>query len=165
MLRLRQIAFAASDLPQAEAALRDALGVELCYRDPNVGVFGLKNALFPVGDQFLEIVAPREDGTTAGRYLERFGAGGYMVILQSMAEIYPSLPLLNSDETEHMSAASLMSVRYFQAEPDSMPEEVFAEHHVLLNLCDTPHRVQNRRDGEMRDFAFHKHEIIVTLDP
>lgn len=78
------------------------------------------------------------------------------------AEIYPSLPLLNSDETEHMSAASLMSVRYFQAEPDSMPEEVFAEHHVLLNLCDTPHRVQNRRDGEMRDFAFHKHEIIVT---
>ena len=43
-----------------------------------------------------------------------------------------------------------------------MPEEVFAEHHVLLNLCDTPHRVQNRRDGEMRDFAFNKHEIIVT---
>lgn len=34
------------------------------------------------------------------------------------AEIYPSLPLLNSDETEHMSAAALMSVRYFQAEPN-----------------------------------------------
>ncbi len=78
------------------------------------------------------------------------------------AEIYPSLPLLNSDETKHMSAAALMSVRYFQAEPDSMPEAVFAEHHVLLNLCDTPHRVQNRRDGELRDFTFHKHEIVVT---
>ncbi|TCL08112.1 AraC family transcriptional regulator [Shimia isoporae] len=78
------------------------------------------------------------------------------------ADIYPSLPLLSSDEMEHVSAASLMSVRYFQAEPDSMPEEVFSEHHVLLNLCDTPHRVQNRRDGTMRDFDFHKHEIVVT---
>ncbi|WP_299783589.1 AraC family transcriptional regulator [uncultured Roseobacter sp.] len=77
-------------------------------------------------------------------------------------EIYPSLPLLNSDDLEHTSAASLMSVRYFQAEPDSMPEEVFAEHHVLLNLKDEPHRVQNRRDGEMRDFTFYKNDIIVT---
>lgn len=78
------------------------------------------------------------------------------------AEIYPSLPLLNSDEMEHVSAAALMSVRYFQAEPDTMPEEVFSEHHVLLNLCDTPHRVQNRRDGEMRDFTIEKDDIIVT---
>lgn len=77
-------------------------------------------------------------------------------------DIYPSAPLLNSDTMEHVSAAALMSVRYFQAEPDTMPEEVFAEHHVLLNLCETPHRVQNRRDGELRDFTFYKDEIIVT---
>ena len=77
-------------------------------------------------------------------------------------DIYPSLPLLNSDEMAHTSAAALMSVRYFQAEPDTMPEEIFAEHHVLLNLNETPHRVQNIRDGEMRDFTFHKDEIIVT---
>ncbi|MEM8793735.1 MAG: AraC family transcriptional regulator [Pseudomonadota bacterium] len=78
------------------------------------------------------------------------------------AEIYPSSPLLNSDGMEHVSAAALMSVRYFQAEPDTMPEEVFDEHHVLLNLRETPHRVQNRRNGELRDFTFHKDEIIVT---
>ncbi|MEX3014006.1 helix-turn-helix transcriptional regulator [Gymnodinialimonas hymeniacidonis] len=77
-------------------------------------------------------------------------------------EIYPSLPLLNSDGLEHTSAASLLSVRYFQAEPDSMPTEAFAEHHVLLNLKDEPHRVQNTRDGELRDFTFSKHDIIVT---
>ncbi|MEE4187135.1 MAG: AraC family transcriptional regulator [Roseobacter sp.] len=77
-------------------------------------------------------------------------------------EIYPSLPLLNSDEKDHTSAATLMSVRYFQAEPDTMPEEVFAEHHVLLNLQEHPHRVQNRRDGKMRDFTFHQNDIIVT---
>ncbi|MEO1678176.1 MAG: AraC family transcriptional regulator [Pseudomonadota bacterium] len=77
-------------------------------------------------------------------------------------DIYPSLPLLNSDEVAAPSAAALMSVQYFRAEPDEMPEEAFAEHHVLLNLKDEPHRVQNMRDGELRDFTYHKHEIIVT---
>lgn len=77
-------------------------------------------------------------------------------------DVYPSLPLLNSDDLEHPSAAALMSVQYFQAAPDSMPEDVFAEHHVLLNLREEPHRVQNTRDGVLRDFTFQKDEIIVT---
>lgn len=77
-------------------------------------------------------------------------------------DVYPSLPLIDSEGAVHVSAASLMSVQYFQAPPDSMPEEVFAEHHVLLNLKEEPHRLQNRRDGEMRDFEFRKNDIIVT---
>ncbi|MDJ0626790.1 MAG: AraC family transcriptional regulator [Rhodobacter sp.] len=77
-------------------------------------------------------------------------------------DVYPSLPLLNSDELAHNSAAALMSVQYFRAAPDSMPEEVFSEHHVLLNLREEPHRVQNTRDGALRDFTFHKDDIIVT---
>lgn len=81
---------------------------------------------------------------------------------RSYADIYPSEPLLNSDVMERPSAAALMSVRYFRAKPDRMPEDVFAEHHVLLNLQDTPHRVQNWRDGDLRDFTFHKNEIVVT---
>ena len=43
-----------------------------------------------------------------------------------------------------------------------MPTEVFAEHHVLLNLKEEPHRVQNTRDGNLRDFTFRKNDIIVT---
>ncbi|WP_170604900.1 helix-turn-helix domain-containing protein [Ruegeria arenilitoris] len=77
-------------------------------------------------------------------------------------DIYPSLPLLNSDELEHVSAAGLMSLRYFQAAPDRMPENVYTEHHVLLNLQSRPHRVQNTRDGKLHDFVFHKNEIVVT---
>ena len=77
-------------------------------------------------------------------------------------DIYPSLPLLNSDAREHTSAAGLMSLRYFQAEPDRMPEDTFTEHHVLLNLQSNPHRVQNMRDGQMHDFIFHKDQIVVT---
>ncbi len=84
MLRLRQIALVAEDLPAAEAQVAAALGVSRCFRDPGVGAFGLHNALFPVGDQFLEIVSPTQEGTTAGRQLaKRGGDGGYMVLAQT----------------------------------------------------------------------------------
>lgn len=83
-LRLRQIALVAERLAPVEQALCDVLGVAVCYRDPGVATFGLENALFPVGNQFLEVVAPIENGTAGGRYLERRGGdGGYMIILQA----------------------------------------------------------------------------------
>lgn len=43
-----------------------------------------------------------------------------------------------------------------------MPTQVFDEHHVLINLNQTPHRLENWRDGEHRDFTFQQNEIIVT---
>jgi hypothetical protein len=82
-IRLRQVALVAHDLAPVEAGIAEELGVELCYRDPDVAVFGLRNALFPIGDKLLEVVSPMQDGTTAGRQLsKRNGDGGYMVILQ-----------------------------------------------------------------------------------
>lgn len=84
MLRLRQVAVVAADLPNAEQEVVDTLGLERCFRDPGVGEFGLHNALFPIGDQFLEIVSPLQGGTTAERLLEkRGGDGGYMVLFQT----------------------------------------------------------------------------------
>lgn len=82
-LRLRQICLVADHLAPAEKELTDTLGIAACFRDPGVGIFGLENVLMPVGDQLLEVVAPTEDNTAAGRYLERRGGnGGYMVITQ-----------------------------------------------------------------------------------
>ncbi len=82
-MRLRQIVMVAADLEAAERRVETELGVELCYRDPGVAAFGLRNALFPIGDKLLEIVSPTQDGTTAGRLLDkRGGDGGYMVILE-----------------------------------------------------------------------------------
>jgi Glyoxalase-like domain len=82
-LRLRQIALVARQLEPVVDDLRAVLGLEVCYRDPGVADFGLENALLPVGDQFLEVVAPIREGTAGGRYLERRGGdGGYMVITQ-----------------------------------------------------------------------------------
>jgi hypothetical protein len=81
--RLRQVALVAADLEPTVASLCETLGVEICYRDPGVAEFGLHNALVSIGDTFLEVVSPKEENTTAGRYLEkRGGDGGYMVILQ-----------------------------------------------------------------------------------
>lgn len=82
-MRLRQVAFVAEDLSLVEATIEESLGLSLCFRDPGVKVFGLKNALYPIGEQLLEVVCPIQPGTTAGRLLEkRGGDGGYMVIFQ-----------------------------------------------------------------------------------
>ena len=80
-LRLRQICLVAPALAPAERAITDVLGLAVCYRDPAVGKYGLENALWPVGEMFLEVVAPTRPDTAAGRFLERSGGrGGYMVI-------------------------------------------------------------------------------------
>ncbi len=82
-LRLRQIALVAHKLAPVEEALVDILGIEVCFRDPGIDHFGLENALLPIGNQLLEVVAPIREDTAGGRYLERRGGdGGYMVITQ-----------------------------------------------------------------------------------
>ncbi len=82
-LRLRQIALVAHKLRPIVDDLKAVFGLEVGYVDPGVAKFGLENALLPVGGQFLEIVAPTEEGTAGGRYLDRRGGdGGYMVINQ-----------------------------------------------------------------------------------
>ena len=83
-LHLRQIALVARELDPVVTELENVLGLEICYRDPGVAHFGLHNALLPVGSQFLEVVAPIEENTAGGRYLDRRGGdGGYMVITQT----------------------------------------------------------------------------------
>ena len=82
-LRLRQVALVAGELAPVLDDLKAVLGIEPGFRDPGVATFGLENAVIPIGQQFLEVVAPVREGTTAGRYLERRGGdGGYMVITQ-----------------------------------------------------------------------------------
>jgi hypothetical protein len=82
-LRLRQIALVAAELAPVEHQLKEVLGIDVCYRDPGVAHYGLENALLPIGNQLLEVVAPVQDNTAGGRYLDRRGGdGGYMVITQ-----------------------------------------------------------------------------------
>jgi hypothetical protein len=80
-VRLRQAVLVATELAPVERALRESLALGEPFRDPGVAMFGLENAVFALGDCFLEIVSPTQPGTAAGRYLERHGGDcGYMVM-------------------------------------------------------------------------------------
>jgi hypothetical protein len=81
--RLRQVALVAHNCDEVAGQLIRAFGWPPPFSDPGVGAFGLTNAVFAAGDTFLEVVAPVQPDTTAGRYLERRGGdGGYMAIFQ-----------------------------------------------------------------------------------
>jgi catechol 2,3-dioxygenase-like lactoylglutathione lyase family enzyme len=82
--RLRQAVLVARDLDAVAGSLRRELGLGAPFdADPYVSAFGLENRVFALGDQFLEVVSPVADGTTAGRRLERRGGdGGYMLLFQ-----------------------------------------------------------------------------------
>ena len=83
-IQLRQICLVARDLEPVIEDLTAILGINRCYVDPGVAHFGLENTLMAVGRNFLEVVAPIQENTAGGRYLERRGGdGGYMVITQA----------------------------------------------------------------------------------
>jgi Glyoxalase-like domain len=80
-VRLRQAVLVAAELEPVASALRATLGLGEPFQDPGVGYFGLRNAVFALGDCFLEVISPVQPNTAAGRYLNRHGGdGGYMVI-------------------------------------------------------------------------------------
>ncbi|HEV2997892.1 MAG TPA: hypothetical protein VGX16_02210 [Solirubrobacteraceae bacterium] len=80
-MRLRQAVLVAGEIEPVAAGLRSALSLGEPFRDPGVGLFGLENVVFALGEGFIEVVSPTRPGTAAGRYMERRGGdGGYMVM-------------------------------------------------------------------------------------
>lgn len=78
-------------------------------------------------------------------------------------EIYPSEPLLASQQIKEVSKQSdLLTLEYFEAEPGSMPIQVFEQHHILVNLNPNPHRVENWRESKHNDYTLLENEIVVT---
>ena len=111
--RLRQAVLAARDLDRAVAALRDQLGLGEPFHDPAVAMFGLRNAVFAIGDTFLEIVSPTTEDASAARLLNRRATdgGGYMVMFQ-----VPDLPAAR----DRAEAAGVRLV--FEVELDDISE-------------------------------------------
>jgi hypothetical protein len=82
-LRLRQIALIAHKVAPTAQDMPDVFGLEVGFRDPGVKTLGLENTIFPMGNQFIEVVAPIRENTAGGRYLDRRGGdGGYMIVCQ-----------------------------------------------------------------------------------
>ena len=81
--RLRQAVVAAKDLDATADELRERLELGEPYADPGVAHFGLRNAVFALGDTFLEVVSPTQAETAAGRLIDRRGGDcGYMLMFQ-----------------------------------------------------------------------------------
>lgn len=99
-LRLRQICLAAPRLEPLIADLVAIFGLSVCHRDPGLIAYGLENALLPIGSDFLEVVAPVQVDTAAGRFIQRSrGHGGYMAIFQA------------EDPRRRQAAAAALGVR------------------------------------------------------
>ncbi len=82
-MRIRQIVFAAKDLAQGRGQIAQLFGLAAPFRDPGVAEFGIDNAVFAFGDQFIEVISPVRPGTACGRHIERHGDSPYMLILQT----------------------------------------------------------------------------------
>jgi hypothetical protein len=83
-LRLRQIALVASDRDAVTSQLCQVFHVNIAYHDPALHSLGLHNSLVAINDQFVEVVAPITENTTAERYRQRRGGDtGYMLIFQT----------------------------------------------------------------------------------
>jgi Glyoxalase-like domain len=81
--RVRQVVLAAADLDEVTAEIERELPVGPPFRDEGVGHFGLRNAVYSLGDSFIEVVSPIRPDTAVGRHLERCGGdSGYMVMLE-----------------------------------------------------------------------------------
>ncbi len=99
-IRLRQICLIVDALEPVLDVLTEVFELQVCYGKADLSRYGvaprpipefqtaffeglgLASAILPVGDCFLELVAPTRADTAAGRYLARKGPGGYMVITE-----------------------------------------------------------------------------------
>lgn len=57
---------------------------------------------------------------------------------------------------------ALLTLLYFEAKPGTMKNQVYDQHHVVINLKEEPHRVEIWLNDTHRDFTFKHNEIIVT---
>jgi hypothetical protein len=111
VIRLRQVAMIAPDLDPVVEELCETFGLRVCFNDPGVAEFGLRNALLLVGDQFIEVLSPIREGTTVQRLLDkRAGAGGYMAIFE-VDDLDDRLERLAENDVRIVWAGDLSDIR------------------------------------------------------
>lgn len=72
--KIEHVALAVADLDAAIAHYREVWGIEVTHRE-TVEDQGVEEAMLPLGDTFLQLIAPANDETTVGRFLASRGEG------------------------------------------------------------------------------------------
>ncbi|HEU5035223.1 MAG TPA: VOC family protein [Mycobacteriales bacterium] len=81
--RLRQAVLASADLEATCRRLEAELAVSAPFHDAGVEHYGLGNAVYALGNTFVEVVSPVREGTAAGRQIDRAGGDcGYMCMFE-----------------------------------------------------------------------------------
>lgn len=118
--RIRQAVIAAHELDPAVERLRAELQLGEPFSDPGVAYFGLRNAVFALGDTFLEVVSPAQEGTAAGRLLDRRGGDcGYMLMLQ-LDELGPARERARAAGVREVFEVSLPDIEEVHLHPGDM---------------------------------------------
>ncbi len=170
-LRLRQVAIIGNEYERTEDALSVVFELGVAYRDPGhrpareagVSIFGLRNFVMPIGNQFLELVEPLEDGptTAGGRYLQRRGGpGGYMLLFQ----------VPRSDYALHQQRLAELDVRVVAAGDISEQESEAIHIHpkdlpgclVELRWCENEHEPDGDWWPVEREWQSHRNTEFAT---
>lgn len=85
---IRQVAAIVPDLEPVVERLHALFDVEPSTRQ-ELTPFGLKNAVIPIGEQFLELLQPIRDDVSGARYLAKRGPGFYMLIFEGTEGVRP----------------------------------------------------------------------------
>lgn len=72
--KIEHVALAVADLDAAIAHYREVWGIDVIHRE-TVDDQGVEEAMLPLGDTFLQLIAPANDETTVGRFLASRGEG------------------------------------------------------------------------------------------
>ncbi len=72
--KIEHVALAVADLDAAIAHYREVWGIEVTHRE-KIEDQGVEEAMLPLGDTFLQLIAPANDATTVGRFLASRGEG------------------------------------------------------------------------------------------
>ena len=169
-LRLRQVAMVGDEYDLTERALRQVFGLDVAYRDPGnrpgreagVSIFGLKNFVMPIGNQFLELVTPLKPGpeSAGGRYIaRRQGAGGYMLLFQVTRSDYE----LHREHLENQGVRLVAGGEISESDSDALhiPPKALPGCLVELRWCEN----DDVADGDWwpveRDWKDHRNTEII----
>lgn len=133
MIRLRQIAIVTRNLEAAEAEIADKLDIEPCYQDPSVAGHGLRNIVFPIGDQFLELVTPTHDNTPAARQLTKRGIDYLYMALFHTDHLEPVKVRLAQNNVRSVVDTETKGVQGLHLHPKDVPGTI-----VSIDTTDNP---------------------------